>query len=324
MNKKYYYLLGIIIFFGIGAIYSSIRPYQIQHQSATISSGSFALGMKGSAPSQEPALTADSFGISQPTASRDATEGSGVANIMRPPSPAPVAPGVPGATEKLIVKTGQLSLVVKDVPQTIALLTTLTEQAGGFVVESNLYKNGDIPTGYVTVRLPVKLFDQGVGDIKKLGEVVSESLRGTDVTAEFVDLESQLRNYRATEDQLLAILKRAGSISDILEVQNQLTNIRGQIESIQGRMKYLQQTADFSSLTINLSTDPSTLPIIQKDGEQWKPLATFKAAVQSLILLGQALVDFLIWFGTYSPIWIGILLIGWWLKKKYWSTMLRK
>lgn len=323
MNKKYYYLLGIIIFFGIGTAYSSLRPSLVQHQSATtVGSGSFALGMKGSAPMVSADSSATEQSPSLGMANRARPENS--AGIVRPPSPAPVAPGVPGATEKLIVKTGQLSLVVKDVPQTIALLTTLTEQAGGFVVESNLYKNGDIPTGYVTVRLPVKLFDQGVGDIKKLGEVVSESLRGTDVTAEFVDLESQLRNYRATEDQLLAILKRAGSISDILEVQNQLTNIRGQIESIQGRMKYLQQTADFSSLTINLSTDPSTLPIIQKDGEQWKPLATFKAAVQSLILLGQALVDFLIWFGTYSPIWVGIILIGWGLKKKYWPTMFRK
>lgn len=219
--------------------------------------------------------------------------------------------------ERLIIKTGALSVVVKDVPASIKSIIALAEKSGGFVVESNTYKSGNAPYGVVTIRIPSKIFDEGVGDIKALGEVVSENIQGTDVTEEYVDLDSQLKNLRAAEEQFLAIMKQATKISDILAVQNELTNVRARIEGIEGRMKYLKQSSEMSSLTINLSTDPSVLPVVENEnGEKWRPIVVIKDALRSLVELGKELVNGLIWIVIFAPAWGVALLIIWFIYRK--------
>jgi hypothetical protein len=269
------------------------------------------------------ALTPDSFGIAQPSAAgfngSDAAEAR-MANVAydttRPPTPAPsVAPVAPG-DKRLIIQTGQVSLVVKDVSATIATIAQLTAKSGGYVVDQNYYKSDVAPTGFVTIRIPSKTFNQGLEAVRKLGDVVSESLNGSDVTAEYTDLGSQLRNYRASEVQLLEIMKRAGSISDVLEVQNQLSSVRSQIEVTQGRMKYLEQSASLSLLTINLSTDKSSLPIVEKEGEKWKPIVIVKEAARSLLDVGKSLAEILIWLVVFIPVWLGIGVILWLVARK--------
>jgi hypothetical protein len=220
------------------------------------------------------------------------------------------------ATSRLIVKNGSLSAVVKDVSEAIKTISSYIESHKGFVVESNISKAGNAPYGVVIARIPASEFEASVSYIKTLGSVMSESVNGSDVTAEYIDLDSQLKNLQAAEQQFLAIMKKADKIADILAVQNQLTQVRGQIESIQGRMKYLKETAEMSSLTINLSTDPSALPVVDKDTNTWKPLAVFKDAVRSLVEVGKGLLNFVIWILIFSPVWGGIILIIWLLYRR--------
>jgi hypothetical protein len=222
----------------------------------------------------------------------------------------PGTDGTQGEASRLIIKTGNISVVVKDVAQSIKVVSNFAEKVGGFVVSSNIYKSGTTPYGVVTIRIPSTVFDQGVKETKGLGEVVSEDVRGQDVTEEYVDLDSQLKNLRSAEEQFLNIMKRAEKIEDILAVQNQLTQVRGQIESIQGRMKYLKQSSDLSSLTVNFSTDPSVLPVVNQDANTWKPLVVIKDALRSLLEVGKSLVNVLIWIIIFIPVWgVGILII---------------
>ena len=83
-------------------------------------------------------------------------------------------------------------------------------------------------------------------------DVRSETTSGQDVTEEYVDLNSQLTNLEASETQLLALMDKAGSVEDILKVQEQLTTTTGQIEQIKGRMQYLQQSAALSMISASL------------------------------------------------------------------------
>ena len=71
----------------------------------------------------------------------------------------------------------------------------------------------------------------------------SESTTGQDVTEQYTDLDSQLRNLEASEAQLLELMKQAGTVEEILKVQQELTNTRGQIEQIKGQMQYLEQSS---------------------------------------------------------------------------------
>lgn len=212
--------------------------------------------------------------------------------------------------DRLVIKTGNMSVVVKDVVSAMKTITDYAVEKGGFVVSSNIYKSGLSPRGEVIVRVPAATFDESIDTVKKMGEVTSQRTSGQDVTEEYVDLDAQLRNLRATETQFLEIMKKAVKIEDILAVQNELSNVRGRIESIQGSMKYLKQSADLSTLTVYLSTDPEILPTFDNT-DTWKPWAVVKNAFRQLVDVGKGLVDVLIWVGVFTPLWLAIGLVVW-------------
>ncbi len=216
----------------------------------------------------------------------------------------------PIAQERLIIKTGSMSVVVTDVNESVKKLMAYAVEKGGFVVNSNIYKSGLAPYGEVTVRIPVASFDTATEDVKAMGDVTSQSMSGQDVTEEYVDLDAQLDNLRATEDQFLAIMKKAVKIEDILAVQRELTRVRGDIERIEGRMKYLRESSDLSTLIVYFSTDPDMLPVVDDD-DKWKPWAVVKDSVRSLLYVGQWVADGIIFLVVFIPLWFVIGLIMW-------------
>lgn len=204
---------------------------------------------------------------------------------------------------RLIIKTGSMALVVKDVRESAKTVSMFAIEKGGFVVSSQVYETGIAPTANITIRIPSEVFDTGVGEIKKLGDVTSESISGEDVTEEYVDLNAQLKNLRATEEQFLTIMRQAVKIQDILDVQRELSNVRGQIERITGRVKFLEQSAKLSTLTVYLSTDPSQLPTLDTSNK-WKPLAVAKDAARYLVEAGKMLGNIIIWLVVFIPLWL--------------------
>lgn len=270
-------------------------------------SDGFSVGASGSvAPSLAPA---PSFRMAKESAPMMAADAANGANQV-------------DASSRLIIKTGNISLVVKDVASSIVKIQEFAKAKGGFVVSSNISKNGLSPNGHVTIRIPSEVFDGGVAELKALGEVKSEQMNGQDVTEEFADLSAQLRNLKVTETQLLEIMKKAQKIEDILSVQRELTNLQGQIEVLQGRIKYLDQSAKLSTLSIYLATDAQNLPVVDSQ-EKWKPLAEIKNALRSLVEVGKDLGSLIIWFVVYIPLW---LVIGGavWFVRRWWKKQSSK
>jgi hypothetical protein len=88
-------------------------------------------------------------------------------------------------------------------------------------------------------------------------------------------------------------MSKAEKTEDVLNVFNQLTSIRGQIESIKGQMKYFEESAALSAVTVRLVAEETVQPI---EVLGWKPEGTLRDAVQNLVYFWQDFVDFLIWF----------------------------
>jgi len=292
-------LVCALIFIGL---FSGYRNPRLAGSSYEQSSGESNFGVVSQMDADYAADTA---------ATADQASGRNTKSIIVPPAPGDggVAPEV-AVDERLIIKTGNISMVVKDVTEAMQAIANFALTHNGFVVSSNVNEYELGPTGSVTVRIPVATFDTGVGELKKLGEVKSEQIYGQDVTEEYVDLESQLKNLRAAETQFLEIMKRATEIEDVLAVQRELTNVRAQIERIEGRRKFLRESADYSTLTFYLSTDPSQLPILEDD-DKWKPIATIKEALRSLLDALRGLGDLIIWAVVYIPVMFVYLLVIW-------------
>jgi hypothetical protein len=218
-------------------------------------------------------------------------------------------------SERMIIKTGTVSIVVDDVKKSIEDIIKYTEEKGGFLVTSDVSKYDIEVSGNLTVRVPSKMLDETMAYVKAMGEVQNEHVDGRDITEEYTDLEAKLGNLKATERQFLEIMKNAVKIEDVLAVQRELSYVRGEIESLEGRMKYLKESVDLSSLTVYLSTNPENLPVVNEE-DQWKPLAIFKEALRSLMDTGKSILNGLIWFGVYLPIIIVVLFVAWFIKKR--------
>jgi len=172
------------------------------------------------------------------------------------PTPAPeeaVDTGATWATERMIVRSGNMRLVVNDVAETIDRIVGITEDFDGYVVSSNRWKEGERLVGAITVRVPAEYFDTVMRTLRDLAvEVRSENTSSQDVTEEYVDLSAKLQNLEATEEQLLRIMEKAEKVEDILSVQRELSRTREEIERTKGRMQYLERTSETSLIEVQL------------------------------------------------------------------------
>lgn len=157
------------------------------------------------------------------------------------------------ATDRMIVRTGNMMLVVEDVPIAIDEITWMAGSFDGYVVSSRMWKEGERLVGEISIRVLAEYFDNAISALREMAvDVISESSTSKDVTEEYVDLSAKLDNLEATEKQLLVIMEKAETVEDILDVQRELTNVRGEIEQTKARMQYLEQTSATSLIEIYL------------------------------------------------------------------------
>ena len=160
---------------------------------------------------------------------------------------------------RTIIRNGSLNLEVQSVEQAFARVTAIAGEQGGFVANSTLERGGGDGYHYahLTLRIPAERFDQTIEALRAIaGEVLHVSTSSQDVTGEVTDLEAGLRNLRSVEAQYLTLLTNAKEISDILQVQDRLTETRGQIERSEGRLALLESLADLSTLSVDLHQAP--------------------------------------------------------------------
>jgi hypothetical protein len=158
------------------------------------------------------------------------------------------------AGDRKVIKTAyiELEIEVGKFESTLFELTNLAEQNGGFVSNSQSYSDseGNLTSGSVTIRIPSNKYNSALNRVKEMGTVKSASSSGQDVTQEYTDLESRLRNYEAQEEILLDLMKESKKVSDSLEVQRELSVVQEQIELIKGRMQYLDDMVSFSTIDV--------------------------------------------------------------------------
>ncbi|OGN92895.1 MAG: hypothetical protein A2Z75_01870, partial [Chloroflexi bacterium RBG_13_50_10] len=166
-----------------------------------------------------------------------------------------IAMGESGGTEidRKIVKNGYMTLEVNDITAAITGVAAMAEDLNGYVVSSNKSGDKDATYGQITIRVPSGSFDIAFDRLRHLAvNVPNESTTSEDVTEQYTDLQAQLRNYEATEAQYLELLKKADKVEDMLAVQRELSNVRGQIEQVKGRIQYIERTSDMALISVDL------------------------------------------------------------------------
>ena len=221
--------------------------------------------------------------------------------------------GAPAAQiERIVIKNADLAIVVSDVNGRMKEIQIMAEQMGGFVVSSNLYKsytnnNIEVPEAQIVIRVPAEKLEDALTQIKKDAvDVQSETVSGQDVTSEYVDLQSRLKNLEAAEAQLNDILEKATDTTDVVSIFNQLVSYREQIEVIKGQIKYYDEAASLSAITVRVIAEATVQPVVIG---KWEPKGAALEAIQDLINFLQNFTEFAIRFVIYIlPSWLVVLI----------------
>ncbi len=226
-----------------------------------------------------------------------------------------------GISQRMIIYTTDLILVVKDTAKAIDEIKGLVTSVEGYLSSSRSWYEGSPEKeqmhARLTVRVPAESLDQVVAQLKALAiKVEQESLSGQDVTEEYTDLSAQLTNLEAAEVELRELLTEVresrGKADEILQVHARLTEIRGEIERLKGRIQYLERSAAMARIDIELMPEEAPIDILE---DEWKITRTLRTAARALVNGLQGLADVLIYLVILSPIWIVPVGIFWLLRK---------
>ena len=213
-------------------------------------------------------------------------------------------------TEREVVRTSSIDLLVKSLAEAADKIRSLTEHAGGYLVRLQTNGAKDATNATLTIRVPVARFEEVGAEIRKLGmRVESEQMEAEDVTRQYIDQQARLRNLHAQEAQYLTILKLAKTVKDTLEVSEKLNGVRGEIEQQQTEFETLSKQVETVAMTVSLRTEAQANVF----GVQWRPSYELKiAAMQGL----EGLADYasnmfsLLFYLPAILLWLATILAG--------------
>ncbi|UTC77116.1 DUF4349 domain-containing protein [Treponema sp. OMZ 799] len=155
--------------------------------------------------------------------------------------------------ERKLIKTGLIEFETDDIKKTREIIENLVLKYQAYISQEDEkhFYSGIRQT--ISIRIPKENFDNFLNEvtagIKKLD---NKTITVEDVTEEFVDSIARLKVKKETEQTYLKILTQAKTVKDILEVQNQIQDLRSDIEAIEGRLRYLQKSVNYSTLNISM------------------------------------------------------------------------
>ncbi len=215
------------------------------------------------------------------------------AQVIVPPTP-PAAPPADPSLPRKITRNMSATLQVEKVETAADKLNSLAQSLGGYTVDSQLDNQQDSSNAvaHVTFKIPADKFEGVRSSLAEIGKVLNQHISADDITNQYYDADTRLKNWQAEEQRYLDILRQAKSVNDILSVENSLSNIRMQIEQLKGQLKLWDNEVAYSTIQVQLQTKPNPVRV----NEPWQPISwhtTWQAAKNAVLKTISASWNFL-------------------------------
>lgn len=156
-------------------------------------------------------------------------------------------------TVRKIIKEGWLSYEVESLKESKKRVVELINKYDGYISMDSEGRSGYRTSNSLTIRIPSNNFDTLINELSSDAKYMeSKTISLRDVTEEFLDVETRLRNKRALEERYLEILEEANSVEEILSVEKEIGTIREEIESTEGRLNYLKNRVSLSTIELTI------------------------------------------------------------------------
>lgn len=209
------------------------------------------------------------------------------------------------------VITMSLTAETENLTDAMGLLAEKIQASGGYVesqsISGTAVNSGRSPSAYITVRVPAEQLDSFVEDVSGMTNVVSSSRYVEDITLSYTDTEGRVKALQTEEARLLELMEQAETMSDLLEIEGRLTEVRYQLENYTSTLRLYDNQVDYATLDLTLREVEKFTPP-EKQGF-WQKVTSGLA--DSIVDLGQGMVDFVAWVLIELPYLVLVGLLGW-------------
>lgn len=238
----------------------------------------------------------------------------------KPPNEGGINAPSPAGTSAMIARTANLTLVTKDFKAARAGIERIAIQHQGYIAKLDATGSpGAAQTLNAKLQIPANQLNAALTELRQQGRVLQESLSGEEVTKQYADLNARLANARVTEQRLNAILSnRTGKVSDVLQVEQEISRVRGEIESMDAERKNLENRVNYATIEITLTEDYKAeinVPSSSTGTELWNAAVEgYRSLVNSALGLAMAILQ----YGPAILFWAALFF---WPARKVWRRM---
>lgn len=224
--------------------------------------------------------------------------------------------------DRMIIRTGAMSLETENFTETEKTITELASRFSGYITNSGSSVNtSGKRQGTVEARIPSQNFDNFISEAENSGKVISLNINGNDITEEYIDTDARCKTQKALEERLIKLLEeKTAKLTDVVEVEEKLADVRAQIESMEGRMRFLKSQSDYSTLTVSIF-EPSLLQTSTGGGFFYEIEDAFGKGLNGFTEVLSGLITFIV---AFSPLLIIGIFIYIMVKKYFRNRKIKK
>lgn len=203
--------------------------------------------------------------------------------------------------DRKVARQISLVIIVPDLEKAVSQLEELVKGSGGYIQNADMWQTNDRMMANLTMRVPVEKMEDLLPRIEGIGRLERKNIAGKDVTEEYYDATARKSTLERQEKRLLELLNKAGTVKEMLEIENELSRVRGQVESLQARLKVLDNLTSLATISVELRV-PKTVftgetlkePFSQRIKAAWmRGVNGMTNSVEELVTLAVMLIPYI-------------------------------